>query len=387
MNFLDILGDIGAGFSEANTNAQKAYRDINTTRRDDITTGRQQLQYDADQEYDLFNATAGAGRAQQDLLTGQRGLALDRVLDQRDYFNPDTRVAVGKLANEFGADTPEFNRALGEYYTGRGMMAEAAPQFQTARREEMAIQQTTAAIRKLPGYENVAEVRYGEDANGVRRLFAFVDGPPDENGEFEVLEVPESAGRLFSSMMGDTRPLGYAQALQQADIQNRAAAAGQFGQPNRTATSRPGQPTSTGAKPATAPQLRTLDNQITQTAKRLLQTPSESGEPMAPEKAQAIATLMQISAAQRQGFALPEQYMAAARALVNSQLSAAEVSEVRNYTGNMAKVPTSSTPTRPPVGQAVQNFTGARKLPAQTQSPVQSYTVDDPTIFAPYIAP
>lgn len=226
MSFIDVLGDIGYGFTDGVNAAAGAYQNWDRARTSDVAASRQEDQYDADTDYDLFNAQAAANRAKLDYVRNQNQLGANQIGDKLDYYDPNTRADVAKMVEQYGgADTPEFRRAYADYLAGKGMLQTADPEYQRAQRETAAGQQVAAVLQKVPGYEDVHSVEMGEDG----RVYGF-KGEPDENGEYEVVDLPPAALRQYAALMGNTKPLGYDLKMQSADISNRAAAMGQFPQ-------------------------------------------------------------------------------------------------------------------------------------------------------------
>ena len=225
MNFVDVLGGLGAGYNAAEAAQQKGSAGWNTLQRDNIATARLQDQYNADDDYDIFNATAANNRSKQDLGEGTNDLALMGVQDKMDQFDPATRAQIGALAQQFGGDTPEFRQALGDYQASRGRLADADPQYEKFNREVQARQQVVAQMREMPAYKGmqIDSVQKDEDGN----LVALV-GQPDENGDYEIIDLPPSVTKMYAALTGNTRPMNFDLKQQQALLVERAARAGHF---------------------------------------------------------------------------------------------------------------------------------------------------------------
>lgn len=225
MNFVDILGGLGSGYSDAVTAGQKAALGYNQVQQSNIDTSRAQDQYNADDDYDIFNATSANNRSKQDLGEGTNDLALMGVQDKMDQFDPNTRAQIGALAQQYGADTPEFRKALGDFQASRGRLADADPQYAKFNQEAQARQQVVAQMQSMPAFQDVQIDSVQKDEYG--NLIALV-GEPDENGDYEVMDLPPSLTRLYAGLTGNTKPLGMDSKVQQGILASRAAQAGQF---------------------------------------------------------------------------------------------------------------------------------------------------------------
>ena len=222
MGVLDMLGAAGYGLMDAGNAAQGLYRNIDQTTLSGLNVARQEDQYAADSDYDIFNATAGANRAKLDAAASLSQLGNVQTQDKLDYFSPETRQDVSDMVDEHGgADTPEFRRAYANYLAGKGMLETADPQYLRAQREAAAEQQVTAMLRQIPGYAGVHSIQRGEDGNlyGLR-------GTADAGGNYEAVNLPPGILRQHASLSGNPAPLAYDQAMQQADLANRKSAVG-----------------------------------------------------------------------------------------------------------------------------------------------------------------
>jgi hypothetical protein len=225
MDFVDILSGLGSGYNDAVAANQKQALGYNQLQQSNIATSRAQDQYNADDDYDIFNAVAANNRSKQDLGEGTNDLALMGVQDKMDAFDPATRAQIGALAQQFGGDTPEFRKALGDYQASRGRLADADPQYAKFNQEVQARQQVVAQMQSMPAYQGVQIDSVQKDEYG--NLIALV-GEPDENGDYEVMDLPPSLTRLYAGLTGNTKPLGMDLKVQQGLLASRAAQAGQF---------------------------------------------------------------------------------------------------------------------------------------------------------------
>jgi hypothetical protein len=225
MDFIDILGGLGSGYNDAVMANQKQARGYNDLQQSNIATARLQDQYNADDDYDIFNAVAANNRSKQDLGEGTNDLALMGIQDKMDAFDPNTRAQIGALAQQFGGDTPEFRKALGNYQASRGRLADADPQYAKFNQEAQARQQVVAQMQSMPAFQGVQIDSVQKDEYG--NLIALV-GEPDENGDYEVMDLPPSLTRLYAGLTGNTKPLGMDLKQQQGMLAAQAAQRGQF---------------------------------------------------------------------------------------------------------------------------------------------------------------
>jgi hypothetical protein len=223
MSVLDILGDIGYGFVDATNAAQGMYQNMDKSRVSDVAAQRQEQQLLADQAYDIFNATAGANRQRLDTAGQTSKLQYAQTGDKLDDISPQTREDIRQLVDTYGANTPEFKSAYSEYLVRKGRIEQSETMYEKARKEIAAEQQTLATLIRVPGYEDVKAVQIGKDD----RLYGYV-GEPDENGNYAVVELPESALRQYAALTGNTKLLNYDIKAKQMEAQNAARAAGYF---------------------------------------------------------------------------------------------------------------------------------------------------------------
>lgn len=170
MNWLDTLGDIGAGYNRSQIDAAKMYQSTDAARLSDVQATRGESQLEADQSADLFNAIAEANAAKQNQAQSESELggykAQDSMLSMQEL-----KELTANVAQEYEVGTEGFERELADRLAMRGRLPEATRLAANAdvRQQAESILLATARARNPDVFE-IAATETGElaafDADG-----------------------------------------------------------------------------------------------------------------------------------------------------------------------------------------------------------------------------
>lgn len=204
MSFWDELGAIGSGITTGMNAVNDMYGKANTRQQSDIVTGRLQAQYDADQEWDLFNTTSQANVGGLEQRIAQQEYATQQANDAYQMISPEYREAIAQQVEAAGGSNTQLGRDyIARYNDSLGRIEQNTQYNQTEQVRQRAEDITISRLQNIPEFASVYAIGQHPDTGG---LVGFT-GVLDANGaSTEYVDLPaqvmSSYYGLINSMSG-----------------------------------------------------------------------------------------------------------------------------------------------------------------------------------------
>lgn len=201
MSFWDELGAIGSGITTGMNSVNDMYGKANTRQQSDIATARLQAQYDADQEWDLFNATSQANVGGLDLRSAQQEYQTQQANDAYQLISPEYRAAIAQeIESVGGSGTPEGRAAIAAYNDSLGRIEQNTQYNQTEQVRKRAEDIIISRLQNNPEFASMYAIGVHPETGG---LIGFTGALDADGTSTQYVELPAQVMEDYYGLIGN----------------------------------------------------------------------------------------------------------------------------------------------------------------------------------------